>query len=98
MTLSPLAQSLVDAAVALAREDGPRFFAALKAHDWRAAGTDVILAELKLAAAAGLRGAEIALRLAPLAAAIHMRPADPASPAMSRATGGEGVQNVSTGA
>ncbi len=93
MSLSPSAQSLVDAALALARDDGPRFIAALKAHDWKAAARQVVLAELQLAAAAAL-----ALRLAPLAEFLTVHPADPASPAMGKATGGEGGQNISTGA
>ena len=98
MSLSPSAQSLVDAALALARDDGPRFIAALKAYDWKAAARQVVLAELQLAAAAGVRGAALALRLAPLAEFLSAHPADPASPAMGKATGGEGGQNISTGA
>lgn len=98
MSLSPSAQSLVDAALALARDDGPRFVAALKAQDWKAVARQVVLAELELAAAAGVRGAALARRLAPLAEYLGAHPADPASPAMRRATGGEGGQNLSTGA
>lgn len=98
MSLSPSAQSLLDAAVALAREDGPRFVVALKAHDWKTVARQAVLAELELAAAAGVRGAALALRLAPLAEFLGAHPADPASPAMAKATGGEGGQNVSTGA
>ncbi len=98
MNLSPTAQSLLTAALALARNDGPRFIAALRAHDWKAAARQAVLAELELAAAAGVTGAAIALRLAPLAEILALHPADPASPAMTKATGGEGGQNVSTGA
>ena len=98
MKLSPSAQSLLDAALALARDDGPRFIAALKAQDWKAVAGQAVHAELELAAAAGVRGAALALRLAPLAEFLGARPADPASPAMSKATGGEGGQNLSTGA
>ena len=98
MTLSPAAQSLIDAAVALARDDGPRFIAALKAHRWKQAAIGIALAELKLAAAANVPGAAIARRLAPLAAALSIQSADPAAPAMTRAAGGEGGQNISTGA
>lgn len=98
MTLSPLALSLIEAAAALVRDDGPRFLAALKAHDWKAAGKQAVLAELELAAAAGVRGAAIALRLAPLAEILRPHAADPASPAMARAAGGDDGQNISTGA
>lgn len=98
MNLSPSAQSLLGAALALARDDGPRFIAALKAQDWKAAAKQAVLAELELAAAAGVRGAALALRLAPLAEFLGAHPADPASPAMSKATGGEGGQNLATGA
>ena len=98
MTLSPVAQSLVEAAVALARDDGRRFLAALKAHDWKAAAKQAVLAELELAAAAGVSGAAIAPRLAPLAEILSLRPADPASPAMTRASGGDDGVNISTGA
>lgn len=98
MNLSPLAQSLLMAALALARNDGPRFIAALRAHDWKAAARQAVLAELELAAAAGVTGAAVALRLAPLAEIIALHPADPLSPAMAKAAGGEGGQNVSTGA
>ena len=98
MSLSPSAQSLVDAALALARDDAPRFIAALKAQDWKAAAKQLVTAELQLAAAAGVRGAALALRLAPLAEFLSAHPADPASPAMSKATGGQGAQNLSTGA
>jgi len=98
VSLSPASQSLVDAAIALLRDDGPRFIAALKAHDWKAAARQAVLAELELAAAAGVRGASIALRLAALAEILSVQPADPASPAMTRASGGEGGQNISTGA
>ncbi|HMN71807.1 MAG TPA: hypothetical protein PKA55_08050 [Rhodoblastus sp.] len=98
MRLSPAARALVDAAGALVREDGPRFVAALKAHDWRQAALEAVLAELRLAAAANLPGAAIALRLAPLAQALSIHPADPASPGMSGATGGDGGRNISTGA
>ena len=96
--LSPVAQSLIDAAVALARDDGPRFVAALKAHDWKSAAKQAFLAELEFAAAAGVRGAALALRLAPLAEILSLHPADPAAPAMTRATGGDDGQNISTGA
>ncbi len=98
MTLSPVARSLVEAAAALLREDGPRFVAALKAQDWKGVARHAVLAELELAVAAGVRGAALALRLAPLAEFLSACPADPASPAMSKATGGEGGQNLSTGA
>ena len=96
--LSPVAQSLIDAAVALARNDGPRFVAALKAHDWKSAAKQAVLAELELATAVGVRGAAIALRLAPLAEILSLHPADPAAPAMARASGGDDGQNISTGA
>ena len=98
MKLSPQSQSLLSAALALARNDGPRFIAAIRAHDWKAAAKQAVLAELELAAAAGVTGAAIALRLAPLAEIISVHPADPASAAMTKAAGGEGGQNVSTGA
>ncbi|MFO1167545.1 MAG: hypothetical protein U1E19_05405 [Rhodoblastus sp.] len=98
MNLSPVAQSLLAAAIALARNDGPRFIAALRAHDWKAVARQAVLAELELAAAAGVSGAAIALRLAPLAEILAIHPADPSSPAMAKASGGEGVQNISTGA
>ncbi|MBX3525524.1 MAG: hypothetical protein KDJ20_08320 [Hyphomicrobiales bacterium] len=98
MTLSPVAQSLLDAAVALARDDGPRFVAALKAHDWKAAAKQAVLAELELAAAAGVRGAAIALHLARFAEILSLHPADPAAPAMAKASGGDAGQNISTGA
>ena len=97
MNLSPVAQSLLMASMALARNDGPRFIAALRAHDWKSAAQQAVLAELELAAAAGVTGAAIALRLAPLAEILSLHPADPASPAMTKAAGGEGGQNVSTG-
>lgn len=57
-----------------------------------------MIAELKLAAAAGVPGAALALSLAPLAQALSIHAADPASPAMAKAAGGEGGQNISTGA
>lgn len=98
MSLSPSAQSLVDAAIALAREDGPRFVVALKAHDGTAVARQIVTAELELAAAAGVRGAALALRLAPLAEFLGAHPADASAPAMAKAAGGEGGQNVSTGA
>lgn len=98
MTLSPLAVSLVDAAAALVRDDGPEFVAALKAHDWKSAAREAVLAELKLAAAADLPGAGLALKLYPIARHLAGGPADPASPAMSKATGGEGGVNIPTGA
>jgi len=98
VTLSPVAQSLLAAAIALVRNDGPRFIAALRAHDWKAIAKQAVLAELELAAAAGVSGAAIALRLAPLAEILAIHPADPASPAMAKAQGGKGGQNISTGA
>ena len=45
-----------------------------------------------------VRGAALALRLAPLAEILSLHPADPAAPAMTRATGGDDGQNISTGA
>ena len=97
MNLSSVAASLVDAAIALVRDNGPEFVAALKAHDWKTVAVDAVVAELTLAAAAGLPGAAIALKLVPVAAFISNRPADPASPAMSKATGGDGGQSVDRG-
>mgnify|MGYP000923947252 FL=1 len=98
MSLSSVAASLVDAGIALVRDNGPEFVAALKAHDWKTVAVDAVVAELTLAAAAGLPGAAIALKLVPVAAFISNHPADPASPAMSKATGGDGGQNIASGA
>ncbi|MFV0279230.1 MAG: hypothetical protein ACK5JM_00550 [Rhodoblastus sp.] len=80
------------------REDGPGFIAALKSQDWSSAGEKFVIAELKLARAAGLPGADFALRLAPLVGALAIHPAEPSSPAMTKAAGGEGGQNISIGA
>ncbi len=98
MSLSPAARSLVDAAAAILRDDGPGFIAAIKARDWKQAALDVALAELKLAAALHTPGAALALSLAPLARALAVRPADSAGVPMAKAAGGEGGQNISTGA
>ena len=98
MKLSPSARALVDAAGALLREDGPSFIAALKARDWKQAGLEAVRAELRLAAAAGLPGAAIALQLAPLARALAVHSAEPGSPPMSKAIGGDDGRNISTGA
>ena len=98
MSLSPVAQSLLAAAIALARNDGPRFIAALRAHDWKSVARQAVLADRDLAGAAGAGGAAIPLRPAPPAKSLAIHPADPASPAMVKAQGGEGGQNISTGA
>jgi hypothetical protein len=92
--MTPLAQALIDAAASLVKEDGPGFIAAFKAHDWKTVAEDVVLAELALAAAAGVPGASIAVKVAPLfiGGAIYaaQHPADTNSPEMLRADGNRG--------
>lgn len=96
--LSPRAASLVDAALALARDNGPAFVAALKAHDWQTLAYQTLRAELALAAAAGAPGAGLALALLPVAIELARGPTDPASAAMAKAGGGEGGVNIASGA
>ena len=87
MSVSPIAQALISAGLALARDNGPDFIAAFRAHDWKTVARDVVLAELTLAAAIGVPGAGIALKLLPLGLYMARHPADPSDPAMTKAAG-----------
>ena len=71
--LSPVARSLIQAGVALARNDGPGFIAAFRRHDWKTIAVDVVEAELTLAAAIPgpqQAAAALALKLLPLGVAL----------------------------
>ena len=72
--LSPLAQSIIRAGLAFLKDDGPGFIADIKRHDWKAVAIDVVTAELKLAAAAGVPGAGIAIKLLPLGVYMAQHP------------------------
>lgn len=92
--LSPAADGLLRAGLAILRDDGPAFLAAFRAHDWKRLAFGVVEAELKLAAAAPgpqQGAANVALKLLPVGLAVlALRRAPPASlrsrkvPAMSR--------------
>ena len=96
--MSPAAQSMIDAAVSLTRGYGGAFIAHLQAHDWKSVGLDIVQGELTLAKAAGVPGAGLALSLMPAVSYMVHHPADTNSPAMQKATGGEGGTNINTGA
>ena len=98
MTIAPLARSLIAAGAALARDDGAGFIAAFRAHDWKTVAVDLSEAELTLAAAAGVPGAGLALKLLPLGIYMARHPADPADPAMTKAAGAGGGETWRKGA
>lgn len=85
--LSPLAQSLIEAGVSALNDNGPGFIVHIKSHDWASAAVDVVAIELELAAAAGVPGAGLALKLLPVAVYMGHHPADPSDPAMAKAAG-----------
>lgn len=71
--LSPAADGLLRAGLAILRDDGPAFLAAFRAHDWKRLAFGVVEAELKLAAAAPgpqQGAANVALKLLPVGLAV----------------------------
>lgn len=83
----PRAQLLVKLSQQLVAGEAVGFMAAVKAHDWKTVGIDVLTEGLTAAATLGVPGAGLALRFLPLVIFAAEHPADVLSPAMRKAAG-----------
>ena len=86
----PRAKTLIGLAQNLAGGEGVSFVDAIKAHDWSTVATDVLTEGLTAAAAFGVPGASIALKMIPVVIWAAKHPASVESAAMQKVTGDDG--------